>query len=216
MSRILLLDASTTICRCGLVEGNELAVWHELNEPMQHASMLTVLAQQALSGNSANAVAITLGPGSYTGLRIAASVAKGYAFGAQVPLLAIPTLDLLARAMVMASRGHDIPEGGVLMPVMDARRMEVYSATYSAHGERLTPDQALVVNSEADLQGAWIGGDGSPKLVEAFGYRRVLEPLPLGQAFAALALSYMHDQKFADATYLEPHYLKAFTPGAKG
>jgi len=212
--RILLLDASTAICRCGLVEGEELTVWHELTEPMQHASMLTVLAQQALQGHRADAVAITLGPGSYTGLRIAASVAKGYAFGAQVPILAIPTLDVLARAMVMALSGQNSPED-LLMPVMDARRMEVYTATYSALGERLTPDTALVVNSADDLQGAWIGGDGSPKLAQAFGYVRVLESLPIGAAFARLALRYMQEQKFADATYLEPHYLKAFTPGVK-
>lgn len=212
--RILLLDASTAICRCGLVEGEELTIWNELTEPMQHASMLTVLAQQALQGQRADAVAITLGPGSYTGLRIAASVAKGYAFGAQVPILAIPTLDVLAEAMRMVLQGQGAPDD-VLMPVLDARRMEVYTATYSASGVRLTPDTALVVNSEADLQGAWIGGDGSPKLVQAFGYSRVLESLPMAAAFARLALRHMQEQNFADATYLEPHYLKAFMPGPK-
>lgn len=213
--RILLMDASTAVCRCGLIENNRLSAWHELNEPMLHASMLTVLAQQSLNGNKADAVGITLGPGSYTGLRIAASVAKGYAFGANVPILAIPTLDVLALAMHL-TLNEKAGEHDVLMPVMDARRMEVYTARFNHRAERLGPDQALVVQRSDDLEGAWIAGDGSPKLVQEFGYSKALPDLPFAQAFAQLADQYMEQQKFADATYLEPHYLKAFTPGPKG
>lgn len=212
--RILLMDASTSVCRCGLVQANELLHWHEINQAMQHASMLTVLAEQSLQGHKADAVAITLGPGSYTGLRIAASVAKGYAFGANVPILAIPTLDVLALAMHLALN-ENAAEHDVLMPVIDARRMEVYTARYNHRAERLSPDQALVVQSPADLQGAWISGDGSPKLVQEFGYNKVLPDLPFAQAFARIAIQYLEEQRFADSTYLEPHYLKAFTPGPK-
>lgn len=213
--RILLMDASTSVCRCGLIEKNELAAWHELNEPMQHASMLTVLAKQSLNGSKADAVCIAIGPGSYTGLRIAASVAKGYALGANVPILAIPTLDVLALAMLLALN-EKTEEHEVLMPVMDARRMEVYTARFNGRAERLGPDQALVVQSSDDLDGAWIAGDGSPKLVQEFGYSKVLVDLPFAQAFVRLANQYMEQQKFADTTYLEPHYLKAFSPGPKG
>lgn len=213
--RILLMDASTSVCRCGLIEKNELAAWHELKEPMQHASMLTVLAKQSLNGSKADAVCIAIGPGSYTGLRIAASVAKGYALGANVPILAIPTLDVLALAMLLALN-EKTEEHEVLMPVMDARRMEVYTARFNGRAERLGPDQALVVQSSDDLDGAWIAGDGSPKLVQEFGYSKVLVDLPFAQAFVRLANQYMEQQKFADTTYLEPHYLKAFSPGPKG
>lgn len=147
---ILSLDTATEVCAVALSDGPELVAELRVHRGQQHARLLTVLVQQLLEDTDVRfdqlqAVACCAGPGSYTGLRIGASAAKGYCLALGIPLLGVPTLQAVAapHAPLAAQLG------ATLLPMLDARRMEVYWAAYTAGLEEKTPAAALVV--EADV-----------------------------------------------------------------
>ena len=138
MPRLILIETSTSLCSTALVEGEEISCRRESAGQREHASKTAVFIKEMLDGrglkaSDCDAVCVSSGPGSYTGLRVGSSSAKGLCFGAGIPLIAIGTLDILAHQAV--SEGL-LPEGcRTIVPMIDARRMEVYSAVYSLDTE---------------------------------------------------------------------------------
>ena len=134
MPRLILIETSTSLCSTALVEGDEISCIRESTGLREHASKTAVfikemLDERGLKVSDCDAVCVSSGPGSYTGLRVGSSSAKGLCFGAGIPLIAIGTLDILAYQAVSERL---VPDGcRTIVPMIDARRMEVYSAVYS-------------------------------------------------------------------------------------
>lgn len=150
---IILLETSTSLCSVALLEGDAVTARRFSTEPRAHASMTApfvqeVLAERGLKVSDCDAVCLSMGPGSYTGLRVGSSTAKGLCFGGGIPLLAVSTLDVL----VAQARAAGLPEGcRYIVPMIDARRMEVYTAVYTADGGRLTEVSPVVVDGFGSL-----------------------------------------------------------------
>ena len=147
--RIILIETSTALCSTALLEGDAITASRMSDTPRAHASMTApfikeMLDERGLRVQDCDAVCLSMGPGSYTGLRVGSSTAKGLCFGAGIPLLAVGTLDVLA-AQAME---EGLPNGcKYIVPMIDARRMEVYTAVYSADGQRLTNIEPRIIES---------------------------------------------------------------------
>ena len=151
--RIILIETSTSLCSTALLEGDRITAVRKSTEPRAHAALTApfvkeMLDERGLKVSDCDAVCLSMGPGSYTGLRVGSSTAKGLCFGGGIPLLAVGTLDVLAAQAIEAG----LPEGCKwIVPMIDARRMEVYTALYSAAGERLTDISPLIVDSPESI-----------------------------------------------------------------
>jgi len=152
MAVILNIETSTEVCSVALTQDGQVLEHRENYEGQQHATLLGKFVEEMLQYArprelQLDAVAVSLGPGSYTGLRIGLSLAKGLAFGLQVPLIGINTLQLLA---VTAMFNHFIDEDQPLyVPMIDARRMEVYTAAYTPALQPIVEPQALILDEHA-------------------------------------------------------------------
>lgn len=221
MARILLIDTSTAVLSVGLSLDGTVAQERVCTEARAQASLTAPLVREVLEAEGlkvkdCDAVCVSAGPGSYTGLRVGVSTAKGLAFGAGIPLIAIGTLDILAHsgtASVMA----DSDRPSLIVPMIDARRMEVYTAVYSADGQRLTPVEAKVVGPESFADELAKGpvvfiGDGALKCREVITHpnARFRAAEPLARFMAPLAQKAFKEGQFADLAYFEPFYLKDF------
>ena len=217
--RIILIETSTSLCSTALLEGERITARRLSDSPRVHASQTApfiqqMLAERGLTVRDCNAVCLSMGPGSYTGLRVGSSTAKGLCFGAGIPLLAVSTLDVLAAQAIE----EGLPEGcKYIVPMIDARRMEVYTATYSAAGERLTEIKPEIVESGAYASLLAEGpvlfiGDGVGKCEELLGGNNAFfrEECPRADAMKAPALREMKAGAFRDTAYFEPFYLKEF------
>ena len=220
MASILLIETSTSVLSVALARDG--AVVHEriCREPRMQASLTAplvkeVLDEAGLKMTDCDAVCVSSGPGSYTGLRVGVSTAKGLCFGASKPLIAIGTLDILAAGV----RCEDSINHGdnFIVPMIDARRMEVYTAVYSAEGERLTPVEAQIVGPESfaaymDRGEVLFVGDGALKCKEVIGHpnARFKEAWPLARDMAKPAQKAFEEGKFENLAYFEPFYLKDF------
>lgn len=215
MARILLLETSAATLSVALADGDTLLASRLCEEPRRQASLTAPLVQEVLheSGLSikdCDAVCVSKGPGSYTGLRVGVSTAKGLAFGASKPLLSVCTLDILAAA------AGDGPWKYVI-PMIDARRMEVYTAVYSPEGKRLTPVEARVIQADSFAEQRSDGpvlflGDGALKCQDLLAGPSVhfRKTHPLATDMVALAQQAYEEKKFEDLAYFEPFYLKDF------
>jgi len=168
-----------------------------------------------------DAVAVSKGPGSYTGLRIGVSTAKGICYAADLPLMAIDTLEAMAYGM-RAKLGSQIAENDILIPMIDARRMEVYAAIFDAKLNKIEDTAALVIdeNSFADLRKdhhLWLFGDGAPKLAKLFENQPNISVIdgfkPSAAYMRPLAERALMNKDFVDVAYFEPFYLKDFIAG---
>lgn len=170
MPRIILIETSTSLCSTAIEQDGCIICSRESSEPRAHASKTAAFIKEMLDECSlrvqdCDAVCVSAGPGSYTGLRVGSSTAKGLCFGAGKPLIAVGTLDILVRQAIAAG----LPEGcTTIIPMVDARRMEVYCAVYNSAGERLTEVNPLVVESgtfSAELSAGKVLfiGDGAAK-----------------------------------------------------
>ncbi|MBO4671135.1 MAG: tRNA (adenosine(37)-N6)-threonylcarbamoyltransferase complex dimerization subunit type 1 TsaB [Bacteroidales bacterium] len=223
--RIILIETSTSLCSTALVEGDGITAVRKSDTPRAHASMTApfvarMLEERGLRVADCDAVCLSMGPGSYTGLRVGSSTAKGLCFGGGIPLLAVSTLDVL----VAQARAAGLPEGcRYIVPMIDARRMEVYTALYTAAGERLTEIEPVVVESggsfSATLDGVLFIGDGVAKCEEVLAGdgRWLRQECPTAEAMMAPALEEFRAGHFRDTAYFEPFYLKDFvaTTGKK-
>ena len=149
MCRLILIETSTSLCSTALAENGRIICSRRSSEPRAHASLTAVYVKEMMDEagwTAPDAVAVSMGPGSYTGLRVGVSTAKGLCFGWKVPLIAVSTLDILARQAIEAG----LPEGcAAILPMVDARRMEVYTAPYSPAGERLGDIAPVVLDPDS-------------------------------------------------------------------
>lgn len=220
MSRIILIETSTSLCSAALAVDGRVVSYRESSEPRAHAAMTApyvaeVLQEQGLKVADCDAVCVSAGPGSYTGLRVGSSTAKGLCFAAGMPLLAVGTLDVL---VWQAIEGGLLPEGcKYIIPMIDARRMEVYSAVYNAKGERQTEVTPSVINENSFASERAEGpvlfiGDGAGKCAEilAADGAAFVQACPRADAMDTPASKAYNEKRFKDTAYFEPFYLKDF------
>ena len=219
MTHILCLETATTNCSVALSIYGEPRVLKEDNGvKYSHAERLhqyidEVLVEAKIDKGQLHAIAISKGPGSYTGLRIGVSAAKGLCYALDIPLIAIPTLQSLASQVK--------EEEGVIVPMLDARRMEVYSAVYDLKGNALRETQAEILEESSFIQYLEKGqvhfiGNGVEKFKTLCNHpnaRFIENKLPSAREICALAHSCYTNQDFQDVAYFEPYYLKDFIAG---
>jgi tRNA threonylcarbamoyladenosine biosynthesis protein TsaB len=150
LALILLLDTATTVCSAALAEDGRILTHVSVNEGYRHAENVISLCRKVLSDaqkttGQLDALAVSAGPGSYTGLRIGVSAAKGLCYGLDIPLIAVSTLQMMAANFY----DHNPDFKGLAVPMIDARRMEVYTGIYNHQGECLLRDHALVMNESS-------------------------------------------------------------------
>ena len=221
MPCILHIETSTKVCSVALSEDGKLLYHHEDFDGPGHSETSGVYVDEALSfANShaipVDAVAVSMGPGSYTGLRIGVSLAKGVCYGRALPLIAVPTLKVLCVPVLLGK--EELPEDALLVPMIDARRMEVYSAVYDRALKEIRPIQADVVTAETYQEylnrgPVYFFGNGAQKcqVVIQHPNARFIEGIhPLAKNMFPLAERSMHLQEFQDVAYFEPFYLKEF------
>lgn len=221
MPCILHIETSTKVCSVALSEDGKLLYHHEDFDGPGHSETSGVYVDEALSfANShaipVDAVAVSMGPGSYTGLRIGVSLAKGVCYGRALPLIAVPTLKVLCVPVLLGK--EELPEDALLVPMIDARRMEVYSAVYDRSLKEVRPIQADVVTSETYQEylnrgPVYFFGNGAQKCQAVIQHpnARFIEGIhPLAKNMFPLAERSMHLKEFQDVAYFEPFYLKEF------
>ncbi len=218
--RILLIETSTALCSVALAEEGRITASRESVEPRAHAVLTApfvqqVLGERGLRAADLDAVCVSAGPGSYTGLRVGVSTAKGVCFAAGVPLLSVGTLDVL---VAQAAADGLLPAGcRYVIPMIDARRMEVYTAVFTPDGQRLTEVEPRVVDAESFRQERAAGpvlfiGDGAGKCSEALAGpdAHFVQVCPRAAAMLAPAMQEFKAGHFRDVAYFEPFYLKDF------
>lgn len=218
MALILNIDTATGVCSVALAREGRVVAMKENDEGLNHSTLLgvyvdEVLRQAGVTMAGVDAVAVSAGPGSYTGLRIGVSLAKGLCYGAGKPLIAVGTLESMADAV-----GDRVREDALYCPMIDARRMEVYAAVYDREGREVTGVRPVVLDESAFVDELSRGpvyffGDGSGKArgVLTHPNARFLS----GVTTSAVNLMRLAERKFAagefeDVAYFEPFYLKEF------
>lgn len=219
MAKILLIDTSTSLCSAALCEDGIVTASRCSGEGRSHASLCApfvkeVLEERGLQTSDCDAVCVGMGPGSYTGLRVGVSTAKGLCFGAGIPLLAVSTLDIL---VAMARKNGSAEGCKYIVPMIDARRMEVYSAVYDAAGHRLTEIEPAVVTAgnfgkELEEGPVLFIGDGALKCKDVLASEnaRFCQCCPDAASMAEPAIAEYNEKRFKDIAYFEPFYLKQF------
>ena len=222
MAVILNIETSTEVCSVALTSEGQVLDHRENYEGQTHATLLSQYVKDMLDYARSRemkieAIAVSIGPGSYTGLRIGLSEAKGLAFGLNVPLIGVNTLQLMT---VSTMFNHFIEEDRVLyVPMIDARRMEVYTAVYTPALEAVLEPQAMILDEHSfeDLlqQGNTLVlmGNGSDKARQVLNHdqvRFVSGIKPVAVEMMALAEKAWREQSFIDVAYSTPLYLKEF------
>lgn len=221
MSCILHIETSTKACSVALSENGSLLFHQEDLEGPNHSVVCGVYVDEALSfANShaipVDAVAVSEGPGSYTGLRIGVSLAKGVCYGRDLPLLSIPTHKIMCVPVLLGK--EELPDDALLVPMIDARRMEVYSAVYDRALREIRPVEAVVVDADSykellDAHPVYFFGDGAMKCADVIRHPNahfIPGILPLAKHMFPLAERKLHLGELADVAYFEPFYLKEF------
>ena len=152
--KILMIETSTECCSVALAVGTQILASRVNETPRQHAAQLVpyiqeVLKESGVSANTLDAVAVSEGPGSYTGLRVGVSLAKGLCFGAGIPLIGVGTLDLIANQAIELNDGE---KPDYIVPMIDARRMEVYQAVYDSTAKRIGEIEPLILEGSSYTQ----------------------------------------------------------------
>ena len=226
---ILCLETSTAVCSVALVENGNVIALRESLDGQNHAEKITifideVMKEAGLAYKDLDAVATSMGPGSYTGLRIGVSTAKGLCYAMEKPLIAIDTLAAMAYGFkdYKTTRLQDYKLGSILCPMIDARRMEVYTAFFNEKLERTSETEALVIDENSFMEmkqdnHLYLFGDGADKLASLFENDEritVVEKFHCSASYMAeLADKAFKNNDFVDTAYFEPFYLKNFVPG---
>ena len=237
MDNILLIETSTALCSVALAQDGAVTAYRESSAPKAHASLTAVFIQEMLQERGltfadCKAVCVSKGPGSYTGLRVGVSTAKGLCFGSGKPLLAVGTLDTLvaqAASVIPSEVTPVIPsevEGSTfrfIIPMIDARRMEVYTAVFEIAGQagndarQITETAPAIIdeNSFAEYleQGPCLFiGDGAGKCADVIKHPNAhfCQCCPKASAMVEPAIAAYKEKRFEDVAYFEPFYLKEF------
>jgi tRNA threonylcarbamoyladenosine biosynthesis protein TsaB len=226
LATILNIETSTSVCSAALSRNGQVIALQESVHTNVHAEKLAVfihvlMEQARLSFSNLDAIAVGTGPGSYTGLRIGTSTAKGLCYALDKPLLAIPTLKAMARATARIIKRENI----YYCAMIDARRLEVYTGLYDYAGNAITPVEAKILDqhSFADIlsdQEIAFSGDGMPKMKKLSSpddVHRIWvdEVYASAKNIALLSEEYFSRKEFANVAYYEPFYLKDFVAGKK-
>jgi tRNA threonylcarbamoyladenosine biosynthesis protein TsaB len=225
MAAILNIETATPLCSVALAIDGILIARRETQEEKSHAARLTVyveeiLKEQGLHIKDLHAIAIGKGPGSYTGLRIGVSTAKGLCYGAGIPLIAVGTLRIMATQAKAICRERAIPlnENTLLCPMIDARRMEVFSCLYKVSGEEKEPISAKIIDDSTytrylQTSKIYFFGSGMDKCRKVLTHPNACfldEIYPHAAALAALSEEKYREKQFENLAYFEPFYLKEF------
>lgn len=230
---ILLLETATESCSVALSSGNQLIAEKYINEPKAHAVLLAkyirdILQENQLSIQDCSAVAVSEGPGSYTGLRVGVSCAKGLCYGANKPLIAVSTLAAIAQCAIdhrlvqamSTNTAEPSNQPYLIVPMIDARRMEVYTATFNSKGEPLSQTEALILDEncfkqELDKSVVLFTGNGAEKFKPLINHPNAVfaEQLPHAGGMRVIASDLLNKKEFKECAYFEPFYLKDFIAG---
>ena len=221
MSCILNIETSTDVCSVAISDSGQVIFNKEDHSGPNHAVKLGVYVDEALDfldshGLPLEAVAVSCGPGSYTGLRIGVSMAKGICYGRGVKLIAEPTLELMAVPVLLGEHPED--EDALIVPMLDARRMEVYAEVLDRALKVVRPIQADIVDADTykeylDQHHVYFFGNGAAKCMETINHpnAHLVEGIePLAKNMAPLAEKRFVEGKFEDVAYFVPFYLKDF------
>ncbi len=265
MARIILIETSTALCSVALAEDGRIVAYKESETPRAQASLTApfvkdLLDERGIGVRDCDAVCVSKGPGSYTGLRVGVSTAKGLCFGAGIPLIAVGTLDTLvyqaADSSLLSVAPKDLPSGTsvspsasgtsapfasgfrYIVPMVDARRMEVYTAVFTPDGRQLTETRPQVIESLSQVIGTrqpsspadpaagtpiavadllaegpvLFIGDGAGKCREVLAHPNAYfsQCCPKASAMLRPAFAAWDARRFEDTAYFEPFYLKGF------
>lgn len=220
MDRIILIETSTSLCSTALVEGSGIVSYKESTEQKSQASITApfikeMLDERGLTARDCSAVCLSMGPGSYTGLRVGASTAKGLCFGADIPLIAVGTLETLVWQAIGESLVKDMNQ--VIVPMIDARRMEVYCAKFSSDARQLDEIEPKIIDSGSYSEELANGkvlfiGDGAGKCADVIKSENAefVQCFPKASSMLNPALREYKEKRFKDLAYFEPFYLKQY------
>jgi len=220
MALILNIETSTTICSVSIAKDGKKIIGKESNEKNAHSKILTVFIEDIfnevnLKVKDIDAVAVSKGPGSYTGLRIGVSAAKGIAYGANKPLISVSTLQNMAYG---GKQTLEVNENDLLAPMIDARRMEVYTQLFDYNLNPLNKINAKIIDeqsfvSELEKHKIYFFGDGALKCQNAIKHKNAIfvEDLnPSADFMIPFSEKAFNENNFEDVAYFEPFYLKDF------
>ena len=228
---ILCIETSTAVCSVALVENGKVIALRESLDGQNHAEKITIFIDEVMkeanvSYRDLDAVATSMGPGSYTGLRIGVSTAKGLCYAMEKPLIAVDTLAAMAYGFkdykTTRLQDYKLESTDILCPMIDARRMEVYSAFFNEKLERISETNAIIIDENSFMEmkqnnHLYLFGDGADKLASLFENDEnitVVEKFHCSAAYMAeLADKAFKNNDFVDTAYFEPFYLKNFVPG---
>ncbi len=217
MPTILNLETATTNCSVSIAKDGKLLAIKEHDTPnyshseQLHIFIQAVLKEAKLELSDVDAIAVSKGPGSYTGLRIGVSAAKGLCFSLEVPLISIPTLESMAHQTKRGATGYSIP-------VLDARRMEVYSAVFDQDVNQIRETKAEIIDGNSFLEFVEKGnvtllGNGADKCKELLQHPNFsfdTSVVPSAREMATLSHKKFETGEFENVAYFEPYYLKDF------
>lgn len=220
MSNILCIETATSICSVSLAHEGYCVGMKETDKENSHSSLLTVLIEELMREHNLevkdlDAIAVSQGPGSYTGLRIGMSVAKGMCYALAKPLIAISTLQSIAEGMRQLVK--DSTPSILLCPMVDARRMEVYTAVYNTDLSLIMAEQAAVIDAVSFSEllhnnTVYFAGDGAPKTQSIISHPNARWTSVSASARWMTSLAYQKFvvNDFEDLAYFTPKYLKEF------
>lgn len=223
MAKILSIETSTGVCSVAYSENGNVVATKELFEANSHAAHLTLLIEELFTMDNTpslediDAVAVSSGPGSYTGLRIGVSTAKGICYALNKPLIAIDSMHIMAYPLTNKD-WNTTEQPHLFAPLMDARRMEVYTAVFDKDLNLKEEISAKIIDEESFI--SWLDankvvffGNGADKCKETLTHANAIfidDCHPLAKNLAPMADKYYQEEKFEDVAYFEPFYLKDF------
>jgi tRNA threonylcarbamoyladenosine biosynthesis protein TsaB len=221
--QFLMIETGTDVCSVALSRGDQIIDQIIIREPRAHARVIGPLVNDILrnnntSVNNCSAIVVSEGPGSYTGLRVGVSIAKGLCYGSGKPLIAVNSLLIIARQVIENNLNHD--KEALIYSVLDARRNEVYLRKFGPDGTPFSDTEAIVLTPESfreELNKSVIvfAGNGAEKLSEIIIHKnaRYIHTDTVASGMLVPALSAYGSGIFADVAYFEPFYLKDFKTG---
>jgi tRNA threonylcarbamoyladenosine biosynthesis protein TsaB len=224
MARILLLDTATEVCSAALSENGDIVAFKERSDGFRHSELLTIfigelLQETGLSVSQLDAVCVSRGPGSYTGLRIGVSVAKGICYGLNIPLMAVSSLHSMADHVARNFQTWSHTDRYVLLcPMLDARRMEIYTALFDRFGKQVSGIKAEIIHEhsfsgELALGEIFFFGNGSKKCTSIIKHpdAHFIDDVTASARFMSrIAHDSFMSKEFENIAYFEPFYLKDF------
>lgn len=220
MTKILLIETSTAMTSAALAIDGKIVSRRESEHMREQASKTAPFIKEILDENNlkvkdCSAICVSMGPGSYTGLRVGVSTAKGLCFGAKLPLIGVGTLEALAW---QAKDENLLPNDcKYIVPMIDARRMEVYSCVFDSCGEKLTETKPYIIEEDSfkdilDKGATLFIGDGAEKCKDVIKHKNAhfVQCCPKADSLMKPAFKAYNEKRFEDTAYFEPFYLKQF------